>query len=71
MNAFPPKIRNKTGLSDFTVPIIHSTGNTSQSSKARKGNKREHRWKRIRTVFFSDTLESSQNLPKNSEDCLA
>ena len=40
LKAFPPKIRNKTGVSTFTTIIQHSSGSPSNSNQRRKRNKR-------------------------------
>ena len=45
LKAFPPKIRNKTGVSTFTTIIQHSSGNPSYSIQRRKRNKRNTDWK--------------------------
>ena len=37
---FPPKIRNKTRVSELTTSLQHYTGISSQCSKARKRNER-------------------------------
>ena len=40
LKAFPPKIRNKTGVSTFTTIIQQSFGNPSYINQRRKRNKR-------------------------------
>ena len=39
LKAFPPKIRNKTGVSTFTTIIQHSSGSPSYSNQRRKKKK--------------------------------
>lgn len=43
LNTFLPKNRNKTRMSAFTTSIQHCTGDTSQSNKARKRNKKQRK----------------------------
>ena len=43
--SFPPKIRNKTRMSTFTISIQHSIGSPSHSNQTRKRNKRNPNWK--------------------------
>ena len=38
--SIPPKIRNKTRVSTFTIIIQHSSGSPSYSNQRRKRNKR-------------------------------
>ena len=46
------KIRNKTGMSNFTALIQHSTGSLSHSNQMRR-SKRHLNWKRSKTVIFA------------------
>ena len=46
LKAFPPKIRNKTGVSTFTTIIQHISGSPSYSNQRRKRNKRNTEQKR-------------------------
>ena len=46
LKAFPPKIRNKTGVSTFTTIIQHSSGSPSYTNQRRKRNKRNPDQKR-------------------------
>ena len=46
LKAFPPKIRNKTGVSTFTTIIQHSSGRPCYSNQRRKRKKRNPDWKR-------------------------
>ena len=49
LKAFPPKIRNKTGVSTFTTIIQHSSGSPSYGSQIilkNSNNKRNPAWKR-------------------------
>ena len=50
LKAFPPKIRNKTGVSTFTTIIQHSSGSPSYSNQRRKRNKMNPDWKRNKAL---------------------
>ena len=50
VKAFPPKIRNKTRVSNFTTIIQHRSGSPSYSNQRRKRNKRNIDWKRSKAL---------------------
>ena len=50
LKAFPPKIRNKTGVSTFTTIIQHSSGSPSYNNQRRKRNKMNPDEKRSKSL---------------------
>ena len=50
LKAFPPKIRNKTGVSTFTTIIQHSSGSPSNSNQRRKRSKKNPDQKRSKSL---------------------
>ena len=62
--SIPLNIRNKTGMSDFTSFIQHSTGSPSHSNQTRR-NKRHLNWKgRGKTVFICWWHDSVHRKPQ-------
>ena len=52
--SIPPKIRNKTRVSNFTTIIQHFSGSPSYNNQRRKANKRNPDQKRRKLSLFAD-----------------
>ena len=65
LKAFPPKIRNKTKMSTFTITIPHSSGSPSYSNLRSKRNRWNLGWKRSKALIADDMIVYTEN-PKDS-----
>ena len=63
-----PKIGNKARVSIFTTVFQHNDADFSQSSQARKGNKRRTYWRAINkmSLFVDDMIVYVENHKKST-----
>ena len=66
IESIPPKIRNKTRVSTFTIIIQHSSGSPTYSNQRRKRNKRIQIRKEVKLSQFADNMILYIENPKES-----
>ena len=64
--SIPPKIRNKTRVSTFTIIIQHSSGSSSYSNQRRKKVKGIQTRKEVKFSLFADDVILYIENPKDS-----